>query len=107
MIFLFRIQDRVDAPIRSSTTANKNSSDGSDILAIVTSVVVGVLLIIAIALAIFCFVRRRQKRKRKKILMTFSSPGKPYVLPALYNVPLSRQNSITSGKTYHIYEDLS
>ncbi|CAF4196883.1 unnamed protein product [Rotaria socialis] len=71
--------------------------------AIVAAILGGFLLMMMVGVLIFCFLRRKDQTKQ---LLTSSSSIPTDPIPALYNIPLSQRNSVTSAKTYHIYEYL-
>jgi hypothetical protein len=67
----------------------------------------GILITLIIALIVYILWRR--KRNRKKKLLTSSTTTTPVITPPLYNVSISRHNSLISYNSTminHIYEEL-
>ncbi|CAF1006866.1 unnamed protein product [Adineta steineri] len=78
--------------------------------AIVASIVAGALITIIIGLIIFFIWKRRMYKNKKSSEVSSSVPAaQPIAVSALYNFPISQQNSsISSCATmeYHLYEEL-
>ncbi|CAF1657786.1 unnamed protein product [Rotaria magnacalcarata] len=95
--------DELSSTIPMAIDYERRGSPIINTTAIVAAILGGFLLMMMVGVLIFWFLRRKYQTKT---LLTDSSSIPTDPTPALYNVPLSQRNSVTSAKTYHIYEYL-
>jgi hypothetical protein len=100
-ISLFCFKDPVTTPA---------SSNQINIPIIIASVLGSILCTLIVGLIIFFIWKRRVKKKSFTFSTTTSTtatipPSEPVVAPALYDLSLSRQDSV-STVSYHLYDEL-
>ena len=104
-LIYFNINDKnflyLKDPARTSWTTQVNVS------AIVASALGGALFTLIVGLIIFFIWKRRTKRKSFTFSATSSTTpsSEPVVVPALYDLSISRRDS-TRTLSYHLYDEL-
>ena len=99
--------------IQSATTENPQTdptANSLDISSIAAGVLGGVLFFIILGIVLFIIWRIRRYRQKKLAAQSTSLSSRRHTItPALYNIAISRENSIPLSDrpgTDHIYEDL-
>jgi hypothetical protein len=109
--FLFSVLLDVTEIPKSDTTVPSNVNMSSyEMSSIAAGVLGGILFFLIIGLVIFIIWKIRKNRKKKLSAQSTSTSSNRYVItPPLYNISISRENSIPLTDppvTDHIYEEL-